>query len=138
MLDRLFAAIVSGPSLNCRPHHSRQRIDLAAFERFRDTSPAVGLRSILGEAAAAEFVARVTSAPVRVLGRPFQKERVVGGVGTGETPVPRAELSPEESATRAVPGSISNRSSPSCASSWTTRGPTRETQAQALAGEGAS
>jgi len=26
MLDRLFAAIVSGPSLNCRPHASRHTI----------------------------------------------------------------------------------------------------------------
>ena len=27
MLDRLFAAMLNGPSMNCRPHASRQRLD---------------------------------------------------------------------------------------------------------------
>ena len=31
MLERLFAALVNGPSLNCRPHSSRQRVDWTLF-----------------------------------------------------------------------------------------------------------
>lgn len=28
MLDRLYASLIGGPSLNCRPHSSRQRVDV--------------------------------------------------------------------------------------------------------------
>ncbi len=46
MLDRLFAAIVSGPSLNCRPHASRQRIDLTQLARLNDLDPSMSLRQL--------------------------------------------------------------------------------------------
>ena len=36
MLDRLFAALVNGPSLNARPHSSRQRIDLTQIGKLGD------------------------------------------------------------------------------------------------------
>ncbi len=48
MLDRLFAALVNGPSLNCRPHRSRQRIDLAQIARLKDVAPAEALLTLLG------------------------------------------------------------------------------------------
>src|SRR6266545_2190036 len=59
MLDRLFAAMVNGPSLNCRPHHSRQRVDLSALAGLRDVEPAEVLRRLLGEDRAAKVTARV-------------------------------------------------------------------------------
>lgn len=31
MLDRLYASLIGGPSLNCRPHSSRQRVDVTSF-----------------------------------------------------------------------------------------------------------
>ncbi|HVS72618.1 MAG TPA: AAA domain-containing protein [Phycisphaerae bacterium] len=49
MLDRLFASLVNGPGLNCRPHSSRQRIDLSALSRLRDVAPEELLRELLGE-----------------------------------------------------------------------------------------
>jgi hypothetical protein len=63
MLDRLFAAIVSGPSLNCRPHASRQRVDLTQLSRLTDLDPAAGLRQLLSESAEARWVAKVPAPP---------------------------------------------------------------------------
>ena len=59
MLDRLFASMVNGPSLNCRPHASRQRIDLSALSRLRDKAPEAALRELLGEARETRITARV-------------------------------------------------------------------------------
>ena len=59
MLERLFAAITSGPSLNCRPHHSRQRVDLTALEAFRDTTADDALAALLGDDRSATITARV-------------------------------------------------------------------------------
>ncbi|MBX3378063.1 MAG: DUF4011 domain-containing protein [Phycisphaeraceae bacterium] len=63
MLDRLFAAIAGGPSLNCRPHSSRQRIDLAALSSLDDATPTACLLALLGPQASARVVARVKPAP---------------------------------------------------------------------------
>src|SRR5580692_4096012 len=49
MLDRLFASLVNGPSLNCRPHSSRQRIDLTQLAKLQDVAPEDILRQLLGE-----------------------------------------------------------------------------------------
>jgi len=62
MLDRLFASLTSGPSLNCRPHASRQRIDLTALARLGDISPEEVLRRLLSAERGAKITARVPSA----------------------------------------------------------------------------
>jgi hypothetical protein len=49
MLDRLFAAVVNGPSMNCRPHRSRQRIDWSWLAVLGDATPADALKQLLGE-----------------------------------------------------------------------------------------
>lgn len=49
MLERLFAGLVSGPNLNCRPHASRQRIDFTQLERLRDVTPSDALQRLLGD-----------------------------------------------------------------------------------------
>lgn len=69
MLDRLFASLISGPSLNCRPHNSRQRLDLMQVARFKDLSPARILEMLLGEKRGVKIVPRVPSPrqPVVVL-----------------------------------------------------------------------
>ena len=67
MLDRLFAALVSGPSLNCRPYNSRQRMDLSSLARFKDIAPEQVLRDILGEKHAAKVTARVPQPPKKLL-----------------------------------------------------------------------
>lgn len=50
MIDRVYASMAQGPSLNCRPHHSRQRIDLARLAQVGD-GPATPLADLLGDAA---------------------------------------------------------------------------------------
>lgn len=59
LLDRLFASLISGPNLNCRPHSSRQRIDLVQFARLKDRTPDQILRSLLGEERAVKIAAKV-------------------------------------------------------------------------------
>ncbi|CAG0970770.1 hypothetical protein PHYC_01235 [Phycisphaerales bacterium] len=59
MLERLFAAISSGPSLNCRPHNSRQRVDWTALEQLQDVAPGAALRDVLSEKAETRVVGRV-------------------------------------------------------------------------------
>jgi tetratricopeptide (TPR) repeat protein len=47
MLERLFAAMMTGPNLNCRPHHSRQRVDLTVLQRLGDQDPSLIIRQLL-------------------------------------------------------------------------------------------
>lgn len=49
MLNRLYAAITSGPGMNCRPHTSRQRIDLAHVAALFETRPEKLLAQLLVE-----------------------------------------------------------------------------------------
>src|SRR3954451_4053386 len=81
MLERLFAALVNGPSLNCRPHSSRQRVDWVQLAELKDLSPEDALRRILGAEGEVKLGAKAT-APRR------------GPAENGD------ELSPEERAAR--------------------------------------
>lgn len=89
MLDRLFAALVNGPSLNARPHSSRQRIDLTQLAKFKDLSPEQLLKQILeNEKNDARIVARV----------PAPKKKMVDPNGARDIAEP--DLTPEEKAAR--------------------------------------
>src|SRR4051794_36047625 len=59
MLDRLFASLVNGPGLNCRPHNSRQRIDLTQLRKLGDVAPDEVLTRLLGKGRKAAVKARV-------------------------------------------------------------------------------
>src|SRR5579862_4776949 len=48
MLERLLAGLVNGPSLNCRPYASRQRLDLVQLGKLADVTPKNALRALLG------------------------------------------------------------------------------------------
>ena len=60
MLDRLLASLANGPSLNARPHNSRQRLDLTALSRLQDRTADQILRDLLSDAHTAKVVARAT------------------------------------------------------------------------------
>ncbi|MBL8799467.1 MAG: DUF4011 domain-containing protein, partial [Planctomycetia bacterium] len=47
MLDRLYAALSNGPSLNCRPHASRQRLDFQLLAQLGDETPGALLARLL-------------------------------------------------------------------------------------------
>src|SRR5437763_2606087 len=64
MLERLFAAMLNGPSMNCRPHASRQRLDLLHLGRLRDMEPGDILLALLGKEPTIKLAARVP-VPVR-------------------------------------------------------------------------
>lgn len=64
LLDRLLAGLLNGPGLNCRPHASRQRIDLTAFSRLKDGQPSGVLTELLSSSRKAKIVGRV-AAPAR-------------------------------------------------------------------------
>lgn len=90
MLERLFAGLVNGPSLNCRPYASRQRIDLTAVSKLRDIEPFAAIHSLLGERRRARFTPRVpapsTNATTELSSAPMNR------------PEPRRDLSPEQAA----------------------------------------
>ncbi|HVT82092.1 MAG TPA: DUF4011 domain-containing protein, partial [Phycisphaerae bacterium] len=58
MLDRLFAALLTGPAMNCRPHSSRQRVDLTHLARLQDISAERTLLQLLGEPHAARLAGK--------------------------------------------------------------------------------
>ena len=58
LLERLYNSLVGGPSINCRPHTSRQRLDLTMFTRFADLAPAAILPTLLGTGKRAEIMAK--------------------------------------------------------------------------------
>jgi hypothetical protein len=59
MLDRLMAVLVNGPSLNCRPHNSRQRVDFVQFKKLGDLAPEAALQKLLGDSRKVTVKARV-------------------------------------------------------------------------------
>jgi AAA domain/REase_MTES_1575/Protein of unknown function (DUF4011) len=61
LLDRLMAGLLNGPALNCRPHNSRQRVDLTAFSAFKDVSSTDIFRSLIGQEQKIKVVGRVPS-----------------------------------------------------------------------------
>ncbi|HWE02188.1 MAG TPA: AAA domain-containing protein [Tepidisphaeraceae bacterium] len=88
MLDRLFASMVNGPAMNCRPHASRQRVDMTQFGRLNDGDPGNILLSLVGPDRGVKLAGRVPApakpAPTR---KPSEGEK-------------QEELSPEEKAAR--------------------------------------
>jgi len=70
MLDRLFASLVSGPGMNCRPHASRQRLDLSQLSRLLDMSPEEVLQKLIG----AEHSARLEARALRPKRQPAKGE----------------------------------------------------------------
>jgi hypothetical protein len=59
MLDRLLAGLMAGPNMNCRPHASRQRVDLTALAKLCDATPESVLLGLLGTDESARAVAKV-------------------------------------------------------------------------------
>ena len=50
MLQRLYASLTSGPGLNARPHHSRQRVDLTELRHLGGSAdPSTWLARLLAE-----------------------------------------------------------------------------------------
>jgi hypothetical protein len=58
MLQRLFASLVHGPSMNARPHRSRQRCDWTDLAAFGGTAPETALGTLLDNRKV-EFPAKV-------------------------------------------------------------------------------
>ncbi|MES2505267.1 MAG: DUF4011 domain-containing protein, partial [Verrucomicrobiota bacterium] len=58
MLQRLFASLVHGPSMNARPHRSRQRCDWMDLASLQGLEPATALKTLL-EKRKIEFPAKV-------------------------------------------------------------------------------
>jgi hypothetical protein len=59
LLDRLYASLVQGPCLNCRPHSSRQRIDLCSLQAFQHLPASEIIPRLLIGAKRVEVLAKV-------------------------------------------------------------------------------
>ena len=116
MLDRLLASLTSGPSLNCRPHHSRQRVDFTTVAKLADLSPEEALVELLGNDREVKLTGRV-AAPKRAAdqrlwpiddadtgfapGRPYICARIfIGALVKGGERITQYMLYPEERAVR--------------------------------------
>jgi hypothetical protein len=102
MLERLFAALVNGPSLNCRPHSSRQRVDWTLVGKLKDGSPEDALRRLLGKDEEVKLTGRVTMP--RRMAEIDEDDAVddtvaANGDGAGDAEL-KSKLSPEERAAR--------------------------------------
>jgi len=62
LLDRLYATLVNGPLMSCRPHSSRQRIDLFQLSKLRGLEPSGVMAALLGEARSAKLLGPTESA----------------------------------------------------------------------------
>jgi hypothetical protein len=66
LLDRLMAGLLNGPAMNCRPHNSRQRIDLASMSDLPGVNATDVLRMVLGADQTAKVSTKIKgSAPRR-------------------------------------------------------------------------
>jgi len=63
MLERLYASLTAGPALNCRPHSSRQRVDLAVLSKLDGSSPGQILAGLLGPSGSVRLTARIPAPP---------------------------------------------------------------------------
>jgi hypothetical protein len=58
LLDRLYASLVYGPCLSCRPHHSRQRLDLTGLNALQHLTPEEILPRLLDGKGGVELLAK--------------------------------------------------------------------------------
>jgi hypothetical protein len=93
MLDRLMAVLVNGPSLNCRPHNSRQRVDFAQFKKLGDLAPEAALEKLLGDSRKVTVKARV--------GQPKRRQTKEDAGESGGTEAESAASAAETAAERA-------------------------------------
>ncbi|MBX9787569.1 MAG: DUF4011 domain-containing protein [Pirellulales bacterium] len=63
LLERLRSGLLDGPGLNCRPHHSRQRIDLTSFAKLGEVSAAQIVRSLLCDEQSTSINVKIVPAP---------------------------------------------------------------------------
>lgn len=63
MLERLRAGLLEGPGINCRPHQSRQRVDLKQFDKFDAGPSAKLLLDLLGAEKATSVAVRLAPNP---------------------------------------------------------------------------
>jgi hypothetical protein len=96
MLDRLFAGLISGPNLNCRPHSSRQRLDWTQLARLQDCSPADALRQLFSDKQAAQLQARVK--PPKNSGKSNTGKNADSSKSTSAKSGAACEESPDEAA----------------------------------------
>lgn len=89
MLERLYGALTRGPGINCRPHRSRQRVDLTDLDALGDVDAPTVLGRLLGEAGSAELKANVP--PPEGLADGFRRRP-----GASKPSVPEAETESEE------------------------------------------
>ena len=55
--DRLYATLTNGPLMSCRPHSSRQRIDLMQLGKLNGPTPKAVLAGLLGKERSAKLIA---------------------------------------------------------------------------------
>ncbi len=65
LLDRLMTGLLNGPAMNCRPHNSRQRVDVASLGKLEGVDPTQVLKMLLSDDATAKISAKTPKAVAR-------------------------------------------------------------------------
>ncbi len=78
LLDRLYVSLANGPTLNCRPHSSRQRLDLAELCKWAVVRPEAVLADLLGPTGEAVLAPPAGESPADR----WEREEALGGVLT--------------------------------------------------------
>src|SRR3954465_13852305 len=100
LLDRLFASLTAGPGLNCRPHSSRQRIDIASITKLQDLSPEDALLTLLGSERVVKLSARATL-PKRVA-KKVKEQQATPAAEQDPSAAPTTPITPPQAAEAAA------------------------------------
>lgn len=92
MLDRLFASIVRGASIDCKPTNSRQRLDLVEFAALQDLEPFEIIRRLMSEDGTVRISGQVVKPPPRPARN--QKSR---SLPSSPSPIEEGEGAPDAS-----------------------------------------
>ncbi|MFK7959153.1 MAG: DUF4011 domain-containing protein, partial [Phycisphaerales bacterium] len=88
MLDRLFAAIARGPSIDCRPANSRQRLDLTELAALGDLGPEDIIAGLMSDAGTVRLTGTIERPPAKHAGRGHGADAPVDPPAAfGEAPV---------------------------------------------------
>src|SRR4051812_6014364 len=88
LLDRLLAGVLNGPGVNCRPHASRQRIDLPAVGKLKDVEPSEVLAALLSGSRKVKIAGKVAA--------PAKMAPPEGWRKSGAEPPEKSEIDPAQ------------------------------------------
>src|SRR3954468_2853514 len=102
LLDRLYATLVNGPLMSCRPHSSRQRVDLFQLAKLKGPEPREVIAALLSQGRSVKFSAPGEVAERAVSTGASAGDELKGLVGKLRTITEDARTYEEDTGTQAL------------------------------------